>query len=286
MKETATNVRSDTRGAGHGCESPAVRSSRRHCVMGCLTAAFLLAAPEAYAQANEKGWSLGLGVVAYDSVYATDKTRILPVPVALYEGERFFFRGPSLGAHLFKSETFTFNVIVAVRGDGIEASDLDANKLRLAGIDASVVRDRRYGIDLGAGLQWRNSFGLFDLEHRQDISGASGGALSTLTYSAPIVSGPTTFLPHVAIKHYSAKSANYYYGTWRDEIARGAPDYRPGAYTSPELGLTVLRQLGERWSAVGAVTVERVPDEVTRSPLADRDRELSGSLTMALLRKF
>lgn len=286
MKETAMNVSSDTPGAGQDCARLGFLSKRRHRAAGCLTVAFLMAASGAHAQANEEGWSLGLGVVAQDSVYATDETRILPVPVALYEGERFFFRGESFGAHLFKSDTLTFDLVAAVRFDGVKASDLDADELSRAGIDASIVRNRHDGVDLGAGLQWRTGVGIFAIEHLQDISGASGGALSTLTYSAPIVSGATTFLPHVAIKHYSARSANYYYGTWRDEIARGAPDYRPGAYTSPELGLTVLRQLGERWSAIGAVTVERVPDQVTRSPLADRDQELSGSLTLALLRKF
>jgi len=286
MKETAMDVHSDTPGRGHGCVKPGVRSNRRHWTAGCLTAALLLTAPGAHAQADEKRWSLGLGVVAYDSIYATDEARILPVPVALYEGERFFFRGRSFGAHLFQSGTLTFDVVGAPRFEGVKASDLDADALRRAGVDASIVRNRHDGIDLGAGLQWRTPIGLFGIEHRQDIGGASRGGLSMVTYSAPIVSGSTTFLPHLAIKHHSAKSANYYFGTWRDEIARGAPGYRPGAYTSPELGLTVLHQLGERWSAVGAVTVERVPDEVSRSPLADRDRELSGSLTLALLRKF
>lgn len=280
------DVRSDTRRMSRSSGKPDVRSKRRHWAAGCLTAASLLAAPGANAQANEKRWSLGLGVVAYDSIYATEEPRLLPVPVALYEGERFFFRGNSFGAHLFQSETLTFDVVGAPRFEGVKASDLDADALKRAGIDASIVRNRHDGVDLGAGLQWRTGVGIFGIEYLQDISGASGGALSTLTYSAPIVSGPTTFLPHAAIKHYSAKSANYYFGTWRDEVARGAPAYTPGAYTSPELGLTVLRQLGERWSAVGAVTVERVPDEVSRSPLADRGRELSGSLTLALLRKF
>ena len=47
--------------------------------------------------------------------------------------------------------------------------------------------------------------------------------------------------------------ANYYYGTLKDEVSRGVVDYKPGAATIPELGLTYTHPIGENWHFMSSV---------------------------------
>src|SRR5687768_7837607 len=138
----------------------------------CLLVATLVALPIAASaqQQDAARWGIGAGAAAIESPYAGEDIRIRPIPLLSYEGEQIFFRGPTGGYHLVNGPVFSFDLLGALRFDGLDREDLGVEELAARGIDRHLLEDRDDQFDAGLGLSWRGSFGEVQLRAVSDIT--------------------------------------------------------------------------------------------------------------------
>jgi MipA family protein len=231
-------------------------------------------------------WGVGLVAGVSDSPYAGEGTRILPVPLITYEGERFFFRGITAGWRFLESDSFELSALGEVRVDGFDVDDLGRSELATNGIDYRLLEDRETGFDLGLGMEWSGGAGELELELMADVTDRSGGQEVSVQYGYPLRVGQGMLKPGAGITWMSDDMADYYYGTLDEEVARGVVDYKPGAVTIPHVGFSYFRPVGERWSLIADVKYSILPDEITDSPLIEPDADGELSMFIGLSRGF
>ncbi|NLC61176.1 MAG: MipA/OmpV family protein [Gammaproteobacteria bacterium] len=241
------------------------------CVIIAALALPGLASAQGRPPGAEDGWSLGAAVIAADSPYVGEGSRVLPVPSFGYEGERFSLRGLTGAFHLVDSGAFQLDLLASARLDGFDIDDLSASGLAANGVDAALLEDRGHGLDAGVGLSWSGTFGRLRLEAVADVTDASGGQEVGLDYVYPVRAGAWTVLPGVGVSWMSADLARYYFGTLDREEARGVTPYRPGTAVVPDVGVFATRRIGERWSLQGGLQYRFLPDELADSPLLNDD---------------
>lgn len=236
-------------------------------------------------QADDR-WNLGLALSVSDSPYAGEDLRSRPFPLITYEGERLFWRGLSGGVHAIRGDVFTLDVILSGRFDGFDISDLGRRELAANGLDADRLDDRDDGFDLGLAASWKGRAGELKLRALADASDTHDGYEFSADYAYPVHLGRTTLVPSIGARWLSKDLANYYYGTLDSEVARGVTRYRPGWALVPQVGLGMLRPLGEKWRLFGSVEYKVLPDEITRSPLIDPDVDGEANLKIGISRSF
>ncbi|WP_101926713.1 MULTISPECIES: MipA/OmpV family protein [Luteimonas] len=251
----------------------------------------LLACPAlAFAQAAAPPsdvWSVGVAAVAIDSPYAGEGTRVRPVPLLRYEGERLFFEGASGGVHLVESGGFSLDALLSARLDGFDIDDLGRAELLANGVDADLLRDRDDGLDAGLRASFGADWGAVSLEGLHDISGASEGYEIALDYRYTWQFQGAALTASAGASWLSADLAGYYFGTLDEEVARGVVAYAPGSTVLPRTGLTLSRPIGAtRWVLLGAVEYQFLSSELRDSPLLDPDRNGAARVVLGLSRRF
>lgn len=232
-------------------------------------------------------WGIGVAAAVSDSPYAGEGTRVIPIPLLSYEGERFYFRGVTAGWRFVDTPTFEFSALAKARFDGFDVDDdLDRGQLARNGIDADLLEDRDRGLDVGVGMEWSGRAGELQLELLTDATDRSGGQEASLQYGYPLRMGGGVLTPIAGATWWSGDLADYYYGTLREEVARGVVDYRPGAVTMPHAGVSFFRPLGTTWSLVGSLRYSHLPDAITDSPLVDPGTDGSVSMFIGVSRGF
>ncbi|QSL92754.1 MipA/OmpV family protein [Ectopseudomonas toyotomiensis] len=229
------------------------------------------------AQADESGFrSIGIGLSASQGVYAGEDRSVSLLPLVHYESERFFVRGLTGGVHLYESDGFGLDAIVAGRFDGIDADDFGREELLENGIDRDLLEDRDDGLDLGLRGTWRGAAGELQATARGDVSGASDGYELSLEYGYPFSVAGAEVTPSLKMSYLSNKLADYYYGTLSKEEARSVARYRPGGAFIPGVALGISKPLGERWLLNAEASYQRLPSDISDSPLTEGDSGVFG----------
>jgi MipA family protein len=257
---------------------------------GVVLLSALTGATGAYAQPKpEPGtspWGLGVGMAARTDIYAGESTKLRAVPLISYQGEKFFWRGISGGYHLLSRDGFTFDATLGARLAGIKKDDFGLAELAARGINRNLLEDRDGGLDLGIAGSFKGQMGVVELALKADVSGASKGYEASAKYGYPLQWGSTTITPNIAVSHYSAKLANYYYGTLDTEVARGVVNYKPGSAVIPRVGIEVMRPFADKWILAGGLSYSALPNKMRNSPLVDRDANGVTSVFVGVSRKF
>ncbi|WP_252274442.1 MipA/OmpV family protein [Pseudomonas subflava] len=241
-----------------------------HLVLSLAPAALMLSS--AVQADSEPGLqSLGLGLSYSPSPYAGADGSLSPLPLIHYEGERLFWRGLTGGVHLIERDGFGLDAIISGRFDGIDADDFGRDELAENGIDRDLLEDRDDGVDLGLRATWTGAAGELQATARGDVSGASDGYELALEYGYPLHMADATLMPSLTVSYLSDKLADYYYGTLKEEEARGVSRYRPGSAVVPGVALGLSKPLGERWLLNAEASYQRLPGRITDSPLTEGD---------------
>ena len=243
-------------------------------------------APSAGAAGQAPRLGLGLGVALSSEVYAGEDSKIMPVPLVTYRGERFFWRGVGGGMHLFERDGIRLDATVSARLGGIKKKDFGAAELAQRGINRDLLEDRDNGLDLGLAAAWTGAMGELELGVKADVSGASKGYEGTVRYGYPMQWGGTRITPHAGLSLMSKKLSNYYFGTLDAEVARGVANYQPGSAIVPAIGIDTMHRLPGKWIMVGNLSYKILPTKITDSPLVQKDTNGSASLFLGLSRGF
>lgn len=238
-----------------------------------------------FAEDDAARWGLGIGSAISANPYAGRGTRYTPLPLITYDSERFFLRGIMGGIHLYDHDLLRIDALVQGDFSGIDAKDFGRRELANNGIDRDLLEDRDDTVQAGFAIGLNGKFGEFKLEVLADVLDASGGFEASAEYGYPIEFGERlTLTPTLGVKWLSADTADYYYGTLDEEVARGVVRYRPGAVAIPEVGLDLQYRFSARWLLLGSISYESLPNKLGDSPLLDSDR--SARMMIGVLRAF
>ncbi|MBT2748746.1 MULTISPECIES: MipA/OmpV family protein [unclassified Lysobacter] len=251
-----------------------------------LDASAQAGAPEDAWDRQPPRWGVGLAAVVSDSPYAGEGTRVMPVPMLSYQGERFYFRGISAGWRLWNNDALELSAVGKFRFDGFEVDDLGKRELARNGIDYRSLKDRDKSFDLGLAMKWSGHAGELEAQVLADATDTSGGQEVSLKYGYPIQLGKGMLTPDIGITWISKDMANYYYGTLDEEVARGVVDYKPGSVTIAHVGIGYFQPVGEKWSLMGFVKYSRLPGAIKNSPLIEPDTDGSVSMMVGISRGF
>lgn len=231
-------------------------------------------------------WSVGAAAIIQDNGYAGEGTRVQPIPLVTFEGERFYFRGITAGWRAFAGESLELDVIGKFRFDGFTVDDLGRKELAANGVDIALLEDRDLAIDLGLAMKWSGGFGEIEMELLADATDTSGGQEVSLQYGYPFQVGKGRLTPNIGASWRSKDNANYYFGTLDEEVARGVVDYKPGAVTIGHVGVDYFRPIGEKWAMLAFAKYSVLPDEIKDSPLIEADTDRNAQLFVGFSRGF
>ena len=231
-------------------------------------------------------WSVGLGAMIKNGQYAGEGSDVMPIPLVSYNGERFYFQGITAGWKFIDNDAFELAAIGKFRFDGFDVKDLGRVELARNGIDYRLLEDRDKGFDVGMAAKWKGRGGELEVELLADATGTSEGQELSLQYGYPLQIGKGQLTPNIGVTWQSDDLANYYYGTLPEEVARGVVNYKPDSVTVPYVGVSYFRPIGEKWSIMSFATYSRLPDELSGSPLLERDTDSTTSIFIGLSRGF
>lgn len=238
------------------------------------------------AKAEDDRWSIGVAVSVRQSPYAGEGTRVRPVPLLTFEGERIFWRGLTGGVHLIQGERFTLDAVLAGRFDGFDIKDLGRRELLANGVNPASLDDRDDGLDAGLAASWSTRAGEFKLSALADVTDASGGYEISADYAYALKWGRTTIIPGAGVRWMSSDLVTYYHGTLDEEVARGAVRNQPGSAVVPQVSVAFSHPLGDKWRLMGGVDYRFLPSEITDSPLSEPDTRGSAGLRLGITRSF
>lgn len=251
-----------------------------------FNAAALTGGEDDVKQGGPPRWAFGMGAIVNDSPYAGEGSRVMPIPLLSYNGERLYFRGLGAGWRIVENESFELAALGKLRFDGFDVDDLGRKELARNGIDDRLLEDRDKTFDVGLGMKWRGRAGELEVELLADATDTSSGQEASIQYGYPFKLGKGTLSPNVGVTWQSKDMANYYYGTLDAEAARGVVDYKPGAVTVPHVGVSYFRPLGEKWSVMAFFKYSSLPDEIKQSPFIELDTDGTASMFIGFSRAF
>ena len=173
------------------------------------------------------------------------------LPLYLYEGERAYLHGTSLGLK-FKQEDWRADVFLRYHFEGFTRDRQPTSTLGLA--------PREPDFDAGASLRRRVSWGTPYVEVLRDASHSSEGTELRAGYWAnDWRRGRLTVRPQLVLAWRNAKLNNFYYGT---------SDYHAGAGLDLQGALYASYALTESWNLIGGLSATRPSSQISGSPLA------------------
>ncbi|NKF20887.1 MipA/OmpV family protein [Solimonas marina] len=231
-------------------------------------------------------WGLGVGGSVRTGIYAGESDHYRVIPLLNYEGQHVYLRGTSLGYHLLKRAHFRVDGFVSARLDGVDPKDFGVDELAAHGIDRALLSKRRDSADAGAAVTWLTDLGRLKLSFKADITGTSDGYESDLSYEYPLPIGRWVIEPELGVTALSKQTANYYYGTLDKEVARGVPQYRPGAALVPHIGITARTRFWSNWNLIASVEYRALPGDVQDSPLLDANTHGYAQVILGIAHSF
>ncbi len=236
-------------------------------------------AEEFSAPAGKRPWNLGAGAVHREKAYDgfKDSKKTTPIPIILFEGERFFVRGSNLGWKFINTNPWEVSILAEWWADGYE--DGDASILR-------GMSDRDPSLAVGGQVRWQpQRFGL-ELTATTDAMSNSDGTQVRAMAKFDDRSGPWFYSLSGGIVYSDSDFNDYYYGvsTREVDLTRGRTSYSADDETGIRLGgLLGYNASGSKWTFLGGARYDYLGDEVDNSSITENDYQyaLFGGFTYA-----
>ena len=221
---------------------------------------------EAPGGAEPRGWLIGVGYVSAANPFGAGVDTVsTPIPLLGYIGERLTWLGPYLRYELVEATPVSVAAVIEPRFEGI-TEDIDAGPL--AGIHA-----RKPALEAGADV----AYGRVVASARADVSGRHNGYELSLAVKEKRYFGDGWLLEgRLGAVWLSSDLTAYLYGVDATEARPGLAFYEPAGALNYEASLFASYRIGRHWLALGSVVFRRLDDDITASPIVDRDHEVGG----------
>jgi len=212
----------------------------------------------------------GAGAVITQNPHKGVGTEGRGIPLFLYRKEKFSLYGPMVSYSLFEDGGWSARGLAKVRFEGYDEDD--SNFLR--GMD-----DREWTLELGGALSRVLDWGRLTADFSADVLGEHDGYELALSYgydfNGVFELPDLRVTPSVGVNYRSSRLNDYYYGVRGSEAIAGRPRYNAGDSTGLATGLRLNYKLDEKWSLMVLVSLEWLGDEITDSPIVDKDYVMS-----------
>jgi outer membrane scaffolding protein for murein synthesis (MipA/OmpV family) len=207
---------------------------------------------------------LGGGIRGGQSPYFAsdneDQRQLDLIPLYLYEGKYFFFRGTAGGVHLFKNDTFELNLYTRYR---FQKLDPESN------IFYQGLEERTQTLDAGFQASIKKDWGELKLHWITDTWNNHGGEEVQLAYRYRFEAGPWSISPYASWTWESADLTNYYFGVSEAEARPDRPAYAPGESQWLGFGLNTAWHATDRMVLFANIGFAGTESEVINSPLVE-----------------
>lgn len=221
--------------------------------------------------------SLGVAVAQSSQPYRSYDSDTIPAPIFSWEGDRFFFRGTTLGLKVSEGQTRSLSLTASPLLNRYRPEDSSDWRMRQ-------LNDRRFLATAGAEWRLMGGWGVINAKAEAEVTGV-GGFFGDLKYSFPLSAGAVTLLPEIGATYQSEEIVRHYYRVSPSEARRsGFASYNPGDAVTPYFGVTALLPLGERWTATGSLRRTVLSDSITDSPMTNSDH--LDAIVLGLSRRF
>ncbi len=252
-----------------------MRNTRK---LAAIALATLVTAPAALAQEvmrlelvdpPQQMPALGGGLRAGSYNYVGETARTDLVPLYLYDGERIFAHGTSIGVHLIDADAFTFDVLGRVRYDQLDPK---------SNTELSHLNKRKFSADAGVSATLKGRLGQLSLTAVADTLGRSNGSEVDLTYRKQFSWGPWGVTPYIGVFWQDEKLTGYYYGVSAAEATPEYPEYTPGEAVNVEWGINSSYQITDHFFAFANVGFDSLDSTIFNSPIVRAKHNAYGFL--------
>jgi len=210
------------------------------------------------ATAQSSPWSWGIGLVGSEDIYADYDSRVIPVPMIVYSGDRLRLFGPYVSYDIFRPGDVTVSALLNPVFSGYKAADSPV----LEGMDT-----RHYSMAAGVGVTYRPGRWAVTTDVVHDVLGINEGYESSASLSYVFPLATILVEPSIGLIYQSENYVDYYYGVREDEVRDGRPAYSPGSNINQEISLTFITNRIAGGSTRLQLTRTTYGSEVTDSPL-------------------
>lgn len=235
-----------------------------------LPAVFITSAMAQAPRGQSTGWTWGLGVAASQDVYTDFDSRVIPIPIVGYIGERLRVSGPFIGYQVYQQGAVTIDAQLVPIFAGYDEDDSSV----FEGMD-----DRDFSYGAGASIRYSHSGVNYALSANADILDRFNGYQASFSIGRPVRMGAFTLEPSVALNFQDSNYVDYYYGVLPEEARAFRPAYSADEALNTEVKLGVSTPIffgGMTRFQVGATFYD---DSISGSPLTDSDSAFSALLT-------
>jgi MipA family protein len=223
-------------------------------------------------------YALSLNLYASESRYSgVPDTRVMYPLLSSFEHsatttQPLFGRDAYLGLRSVAHLPWTYGVVTTVQADGFGPTSSDA----VAGMESR-------GWTVAGGVMAGRELGRLraDLFVTTDLLREHGGQVYDLKFAWPLLWPNLQVVPQLEIAHYSEDYVDHYYGVRPEEVTAVRPAYSPAAANILTAGIHVAWRFRSNWFLRATVNFDRLPEEISASPLVDVDRGWRGSIGLA-----
>lgn len=212
------------------------------------------------------GFGFRMGTSPYieddESSDIEDQKKLDVVPMYLYEGKYLFAHGTSYGLHVFRTNTFSADILARYRFDYLDPGSSNYYD----GLD-----QREQTVDGGISFTYQGSFGRIKFDWVTDLLDEHNGEEIDLTYRYRIDAGPWIFSPFISYIYQDEDLTNYYFGIKPDEATPQRPAYQTQSARFLRVGVNSSYQFANNWVFYANIAFEGLDDSLRESPLSEEE---------------
>ena len=221
----------------------------------------------------------GAGAVISLNPHKGIGTEVRGIPFFFYQKEKLSLYGPMMNYSLLKEEYWEVRGLARMRFEGYEEDD----SRYLRGMD-----DREWTLELGGSLSRILGEARITAEASADVLNEHRGHEVRLSYNYDFRGAANIrdlmVTPSIGVTYRSSDLNDYYYGVRRDEAIEGRPEYNAGDSIGLLTALRLNYRLDEQWSVMAMGAVHWLDDEITDSPIVEKD--YAASVLLGIMYRF
>lgn len=214
----------------------------------------------------EGHWGVGVIGIWQDQGYKNISSTTTVVPAVLYQSDKLMWMGPQLNYKFWEANGVEFRAHAQYRFDGFDA-DEDA---LFEGME-----DRDGALDIGLGMRYKTSVGVFGLTFLQDVTNTHEGNEISADYRYPIRYQGHMFSPYIAMSYSSKALTDYYFGVRESEVRADRAFYEGDATVNVEAGVNTIWSIADQQQIIANLSYTAYGSEIKDSPLVDGSGNLS-----------
>ncbi len=143
------------------------------------------------------------------------------------------------------------------------------------------IEDRGWALEAGPLIGWRGWPVQLLFRSYWDLPNKHSGVTQEFELSLPLQFERGFLVPEIQVSYLSDDYSDYYFSVSSAESGPGRPAYEAGAAINVWTGFAAGYELSPRWLLKATLGVEFFDDEMTDSPIIDRDKQWTAILGLA-----